>query len=78
MNYYEVGINGEIHAFDTLEEAFNFADENNCKIISEIGGNWEDWEKCTFCGDWFPSTELNTRGECEQCERAIKDHGYNK
>ena len=65
----------EVVAFDTLEEALDFASENNATIISEFGGNWEEWEKCTFCGDWFPSTELNSRGECWSCERVIRDHG---
>jgi hypothetical protein len=72
--YYEVSGNGFIESFDTLENAIIYANENNCFLISEIGGSWLDFEKCLFCGGWFVSTELNKQGDCWRCEQAIKDH----
>ena len=74
-HYYEIGKSGELIAFDDLEKAMTYADKHNCSIISEIGGAWDDFEKCSFCGEWFTSTELNINRECERCETAIKDHG---
>ena len=65
----------EAVAFDTLEEAIQYADENGITLISEIGGNWCDFEKCSFCGKWCDSCELNAHRECERCEMAIKSHG---
>lgn len=62
-------------AHDTLEEAIEFADAHGITLICEIGGNWDEWEKCGFCGEWFPSEDLNKDGECLMCEQAIKSHG---
>ena len=81
--YYEVGrmatkgiyTDLEVVAFDTLDEAIEYADNYGCNIISQIGGNWSDFERCTFCGEWWESTELNKDGECMYCEQAIKSHG---
>lgn len=85
-HYYEVAMRyedtehgrdyrGALHAFETLEEAIEFAEDHDATCICEIGGNWDDWEKCGFCGEWFPSTELNKDGDCTYCEQAIKSHG---
>ena len=74
MHFYETGTQGEIQAHETLEQAIKFAEENKCEIICEIGGNWEEWLKCSFCGDWFPSVELNEKSECNICEMVIRDH----
>lgn len=77
-HYYEVSSGECIYAFDTLDEAIEFADENECTLISEIGENWSDYEKCWFCEEWYESTELNKDGVCCRCNIAIKDHngGY--
>ena len=75
MTYYETAKHGELQAHATLEEAIKFADENNCCIICEIGGNWAEWQKCSFCGDWCESVELNVNGYCSYCEQAIKSRG---
>ena len=64
----------EAVAFDTLEEAIEFANNNGVTFISEIGGNWEEYMKCWFCEEWYSSTEINSVGVCERCEVAIKDH----
>lgn len=65
----------EAVAFDTLEEATEYADKNGNNFIAEIGGAWDEFEKCAFCGEWFTSAELNIYGDCERCEQAMKDHG---
>jgi hypothetical protein len=62
-------------AHDTLEEAIEFAEANGILTIYEIGGSWDEFEKCGFCGEWFPSNELNKEGDCFYCEQAIKSHG---
>ena len=83
MHYYEVankqtpndGAPQGVTAFDTLEEAIQFADENECEMISEIGGNWTDFQKCWFCGEWFDCCDLIGTGVCDRCAVAIHDHG---
>jgi hypothetical protein len=82
MIYYEVenkkapqeGLPNGVVAFDTLEEAIQFADENECELISQIGGNYDEFAKCWFCGDWFPLSDLIGTGVCERCAVAIRDH----
>ena len=37
-HYYETAQNGEAVARDTLEEAIEYANNNNINCISEIGG----------------------------------------
>lgn len=61
-------------AHETLEDAIAYADAHGCTLIAEIGGSWNEYEKCAFCGEWFDSCELNTEGDCERCEIAIRDH----
>lgn len=65
----------EAVAFDTLDEAIEYADKNSITSITEIGGSWIDYEKCSFCDEWFDSCELNKDGECQNCQQAIKSHG---
>lgn len=72
--YYELAHKDTLCAFDTLEEAIDFAEKNNIKTIQEIGGSWEEYEKCWFCEEWFAVSELNTNNECSRCESAIRDH----
>lgn len=62
-------------AHNTLEEAITFADAHEITIICEMGGNWDEFEKCEFCGEWFTSEELNEEKLCFYCEQAIKSHG---
>lgn len=73
-HYFEVGIGWELAIFESLENAIEYADKNGGTLISEIGGNWSDFEKCWFCNEWYESTELNKDGVCQRCEVAIKDH----
>ena len=75
--YYEIAHEGTLNAFDSLEDAIEFAEENNITTIQEIGGCWTEYEKCWFCEEWFDVSELNTNNECSRCESAIRDHfGY--
>lgn len=62
-------------AHDTIEDAIEYADTHEVTHIYEIGGSWDEFEKCGFCGEWFPSNELNKEGDCFYCEQAIKSHG---
>ena len=73
-HYYEVSEGDYIRSFDTLEEAIEHCDKYGYTLISEIGGNWLDYEKCWFCEDWYESSELNKDGVCRRCDIAIKDH----
>lgn len=83
MHYYETTTrggfvigSGETVAHGTLDEAINYANQHgDVIIICEIGGNWCEFERCAFCGEWFDSCELNTWRECERCEEALKSHG---
>lgn len=81
MHFYETSqyepgdIYTTLTAHDTLESAIEFAEAHNITTIYEIGGNHEEFEKCSFCGEWFPLSDLNINNECFQCEQAIKSHG---
>lgn len=71
------GLSNGVIAFDTLEEAIQFAEENNCELICEIGGSWDEFRKCWFCEEWLPTTEFNHGATvCERCEVAIRGHEY--
>lgn len=70
--YYETTHNdgGEFPltvAHETLEEAIEYAETHGIDTINEIGGAWDDWQKCGFCGEWFPSQDLDEDGWCEHC-----------
>lgn len=62
-------------AHDTLETAIDFADAHGIELICEIGGSFDEWQKCAFCGEWFLAYTLNEHGDCERCAVAIRDHG---
>lgn len=77
--YYEVIHNDGnefpvAHSFTELDDAINFADDHGINYISEIGGYWNDLEKCEFCHEWFCSTDLNKDGLCDRCQYAIDTH----
>ena len=74
-NYFEVYEGDTIHAFDTLEEAEAFADEIGVDFISEIGGAFDEYIKCEFCGEWELSTSFDTSDFCERCREAIWSRG---
>lgn len=62
-------------AHDDFESAAEFADAHGIETIQQIGGAWDEFCKCWFCGEWFPGTEINDAGTCDRCAVAIRDHG---
>ena len=78
--YYETyttdGEKCSVCAFDTLEEATEHAEKNGCKTVSRIGGDFAEFEKCEFCGEWSDVSEMNIENYCERCQIAIHDHGF--
>ena len=61
--------------FSDFEQATEYADEHGATQIDEIGGAWDEFNKCEFCGDWFTAQELKADGVCNQCYQASKSHG---
>ena len=60
-------------AFETFEEAVQFADENGATFISHIGGSWDEFQKCWWCEEWLPSTDFGTAEDlCKKCESYLK------
>ncbi len=59
-------------AHDSLEEAIAFAEAHN---IPTIYGETDTFEKCWFCGEWFPIDLLDNDGTCADCDFAIRQHG---
>lgn len=62
-------------AFDDLGSAIEYAEAVGAACVSEIGGAWDEWEKCTDCGEWFPSVDLDRAGMCAACATVERDHG---
>ena len=59
-----------------IETAIDIADENGYNRICEIGGSWDEWERCDLCDEFFPLCELNDEHECENCEMQAHYHGF--
>lgn len=80
-HYYETSHQepGQHHptvtAHDNLDAAITYANTHNINIIYEIGGAWDEYGRCWFCGEWFSLCQLNNRNECERCEIALIQHG---
>ena len=60
-------------AHDTLEDAITFAEAHAIPTIYEIGGSWDEYGRCWFCGEWYPVIELD-RETCRGCRLAIWSH----
>lgn len=76
MHYYEIEHkNGGVIAFDTLEEAIQYAEENGATLICEIGGAWNEFKKCWFCEEWKTTDELNKDNLCDHCENYLISRG---
>ena len=73
--YYEIGNDREILAFDTLEDAIEYASAHGVTLISEIGGSWDDYSKCWFCEEWVPVSEMNRENLCNHCENYLISRG---
>ena len=65
----------EAVAFDTLEEATEYADANGNNFIAEIGGSWTEYKKCWFCEEWHDITTLNRNDLCDHCENYLISRG---
>lgn len=78
--YYEIFLtDGEkctCHTFENLDDAIEYAEKINAKTIQTVGGDYAEYEKCEFCGDWFDTYELNSENYCDRCQCAIRDHGF--
>lgn len=61
--------------FETFDEATAYAEEKGLDVVQEMGGAYDEYRKCAFCGEWFPVHDLNESGYCELCAVAIRDHG---
>lgn len=73
--HYEYGNDYPVAtAFDDLDEAIEFAEAHGIDTICEIGGSWDEYMKCEWCGEWFPTSELDN-GICSQCDAAIRSRG---
>ena len=76
---YEVYKNAdtvECVEFDEWEAAEEYTNANGCGLICEIGGSWDEYEKCWFCENWYPRNELDRDGLCDRCEMAAINHGF--
>jgi hypothetical protein len=79
--WYEVAIRDqvnafpEIDAFEDIEEAIVFADENGADIIYECGGSYDTFGKCWFCEQWVPLYELDRENTCHRCQLALMSRG---
>lgn len=60
-----------ITAHDTLDEAIEFAEAHN---IPTIYGYLDTFEKCWFCGEWYPICEMDNENTCKRCQMAIWSH----
>ena len=65
--HYDAGEFPITTAHETIETAIEFAEANGINTISEIGGSWDEFQKCEFCGEWMPSQELDKKGWCSDC-----------
>lgn len=78
--YYETyetdGEKCSVHTFDTCDEAIEHAEKSGIKTVYRIGGDYAEFEKCEFCGEWFDTDQLNKNNYCERCQCAIRDHGF--
>lgn len=61
-----------ITTHDDLDAAITFANAREIRRIYEYGGNYEIFEKCDFCGEWFPSSEIGADGYCDTCTAYIR------
>lgn len=79
MHYYETTHNdgGDfpvITAHKTFEQAAAFAEIHSIVYIHEVGGNWDEFCKCAWCGEWYSTDELNN-DICNRCAAAIHSRG---
>lgn len=61
-------------AHDTLEDAIQFAEANGITTIYQIGGSYDEYEKCEWCDEWHHLEKL-TDGLCWRCRLAAWSRG---
>ena len=54
----------------TFDDALDYIQETSAQVerVEEIGGTWDTFKKCKFCGEWIATNELNESGWCDHCE----------
>lgn len=67
---YSIPYHMEYKDISHIEET----DEETRKKIEDRISHYEDVEKCSFCGEFFVTYELNSDGRCDSCERAWQEH----
>lgn len=62
----------ELRLFEDFDEATYYAENIGIDFIAELGGNFEEFGKCKYCGDWVPCAELDAYDDiCERCAAYI-------
>lgn len=75
IDYREEGaIFPTTECFDTLEEAIEKADKVGAELITD-NETWEEYLKCWFCNEWYPSCDIDKQGLCDRCKLAIWSRG---
>lgn len=77
-HYYETAHNdsGEVVEHETLEKAIEYAEAHGIDLICEIGGPWDEYKKCEWCGEWYDHYEIEeNNGICNRCHAAIRSRG---
>lgn len=64
-----------ITAHTTIEDAFAFAEAHRIRTVYQIGGSYDEFEKCEFCGEWCSHDDLKTSGICWRCDLALYSRG---
>jgi len=79
--YYEVenknapqdGLPAGVVEFDDLDSAIEYAEKYGADLICEIGGSWDEFRKCWWCGDWC--CDVGKEGLCDHCENYLISRG---
>lgn len=59
-------------AHDDLESAIEFAEAHG---IPTIYGLYDTFEKCWFCGEWWPISDMDNDGTCTPCQMEMRSRG---
>lgn len=63
-----------LECFETEEEAMERADEVGTDVITDLETG-EEWLKCWFCEEWYPSYDIDKQGLCDRCKLALWSRG---
>lgn len=55
---------------ETFDDALEYIEKTSAAVdrIEEIGGSWDVFKTCYFCGEWKPVQELDEDGWCDHCK----------